>query len=235
MKRIISIALVMLLLLSCTACGSKDATDGKEPAAEKTSVNLGNSKDNTEPDKDSTKPITVSDVKNHEVSPESDFECVNNGSGGLILVGYIGSDDIVVMPESINGKPIVEINQRVFAQKPIRGIKLADSVETIGYISFAFCPNLEVVICGSGLKTIGKYAFQTCASLREVELNDGLEHILECAFSGSMSLKSLVIPSSVITMEAPFVMMSSDFKIIGKAGSAAEAYAAEASIPFEAQ
>lgn len=235
MKKIISIALVMLLLLSCTACGSKDATDGKEPAAEKTSVNLGDSKDNTEPNKDSTKPITVSDVKNHAVSPESDFSCIENAAGGLSILAYLGSDDIVVVPETINGKPVLKIDDRVFAEKPIKGIKLADSVETIGYISFAFCSNLEVVICGSGLKSIGEAAFQACGSLREVELNEGLESIGTVAFSMNVSLKEIVIPSSVTTIDGSFMMVSKDFKIIGKAGSAAEAYAAEASIPFEAQ
>ena len=235
MKKLISIVMAMILLLTCVACGNKNATDEKEPEAENTSVHLGDSKDDAEPNKDSTKPITVSDVKNHAVSPESDFSYNNFENGGVAIMKYRGSEDIVVIPETINGKPVVAIEERAFAEKMIKGIKLADSVVSIEMLAFGFCSDLEVVVCGAGLKSIGEAAFRACESLREVELNEGLEHIGTLAFSMSESLKSIVIPKSVTTIESSFMLMSSDFKIIGKAGSAAEAYAAEASITFEAQ
>lgn len=236
MRKFISLVLVALMLFMCSACGGgEDNPSGTNPSTDNpgtSSSETGSTGDNTDSPVTS---ITIADVKNHAVSPDSDFFCDDDGSGGLVLVEYLGSDDIVVIPETINGKPIVTIRQLVFANSSIKGIKISNSVTTIEKGAFGSNSNLEIVVCGTGLKTIGEAAFQRCSSLREVELNDGLENIGKLAFSYSEALKSIVIPESVKEINSSFYGMAGDFKIIGKAGSVAETYAASASITFEAK
>ena len=41
-----------------------------------------------------------------ETNPKSDFEYVENEDGGITITKYIGTDDSVVIPEAIDGKPV---------------------------------------------------------------------------------------------------------------------------------
>ncbi len=181
--------------------------------------------------------ITMEDVLNHPESPASDFFCNDDGNGGLIIIEYLGSSDIVVIPETIDGKPITKISKYVFANdSSVKGIKLSDSVKEIDGYAFALNKNLQYVVFGSGVETVGESAFQACVSLKEVTVNDGLKVIKQLAFSQCTALKSVTLPESVETIEViAFNMMAEDFKIIGKTGSAAETYANSESFAFEAK
>lgn len=59
---------------------------------------------------------------------------------------------------------------------------LPDTVESIGSLAFANCPNLESVTLNSSLVTIEKYAFQNCKSLLEISIPASATQIDEDAF-----------------------------------------------------
>lgn len=226
------------MLLMCTACsGGEDDPSGTNPSTDNhgtSSIEAGNNGDTT---KDPVTDITMSDVMNHAESPASDFFCNNDGNGGLIILEYLGDDEIVVIPEEINGKAITKINKFVFANdSPVMGVKLSSTIKEIDEGAFILNTKLQYVICGNGLETIGASAFFGCSSMCEIKLNEGLKTICKQSFSSCDALKSVEIPASVETIEIiAFNLMAEDFKIIGKAGSVAETYAASASIAFEAK
>lgn len=245
MKKLFALVLAVLMVAALTACGPKtpqngnDATDGPgnttsgsshgeetDPAQnEATESSSGNSGD-----------ITVESLMNHGENAAEDFVVVDHGDGDVELLGYEGTDEIVVIPESWNGKKITTISSYVFgAGSIVKAVKIPDSVTTVSDFAFATNGNLEVVVFGAGVKEIGTSAFQACESLRELILNDGLEKIGEVSIGGCINLKKLVIPASVNEIHIiAFIGCPSDFVIVGKAGSVAETYAKDNGITFEA-
>ena len=135
------------------------------------------------------------------------------------IVGYHGFDKDHVIPERINGLPVVAIGNRVFAQNSLSSVVIPNSVQIIGDDAFihneltnVVLPN-SVRIIGNGafvdnqisnlvlpdfLVSIGNAAFSSNA-IAELKLPETLVNIGFAAFS-SNKLKNVVIPSSVRTM-----------------------------------
>ena len=182
--------------------------------------------------------ISVDAVMKAKESPESDFFCVDLGNDEVAVMEYMGNDEIVVIPETWNGKKVVEISKLVFANDMtgVKGIRLSDSLRLIESGACANSSLLEVVVCGAGLEEIAEAAFQNCTNLKEIVLNDGLVTMREFSLSGSEKLMSVEIPASVTDINPnAFYFVVDGFEIIGEAGSAAEAYANSQGISFKAK
>lgn len=235
MKKLFVLTIVIAMLFTLAACGNEQDTPNNDNTGSKTDVseeqtNNGNSNN------DNTEPVTVSlsELQNHAPSPESDFFCSDDGNGGLVLMEYLGNDEIVVIPETINGKPVTSITKYVFANEcTVSAIKLSSTIQKIDGFAFTQNHSLQIVICGAALEEIGDSAFQACDSLNHIELNDGLKTIKSLAFSQCTSLESIAIPKSVETIDLiAFNLMMDGFTIIGDEGSVAESYATSQSINF---
>ena len=96
---------------------------------------------------------------------------------GESLLDYYEFDDGVVItecygneiPETINGKPVIEIANDAFAgNQDITSIVIPDSVEYIGFCAFAGCTNLKSVEFGKNIECIQEDAFAGCTSLEYV-------------------------------------------------------------------
>lgn len=235
-KLLTAILLIGLISLIFTACGkSEDAENNSKSADASSSSNVS---------ADDSKEITLEDVLNHETSPESDFEysadSENSSVVGLAL--YSGKESIVVVPETLDGRPVVKVDQWAFSTNSInenlgnvRAIKFADSIVEFEE-SACFHENLEIVVLGKGMKILNSYSFLQCNSLREVILNENLETIKTCAFALCEDLKSIEIPASVKTIEpGAFYGVNKDFTIYGKADSTAEKFAKSEGIKFVAK
>lgn len=238
MKKILVVLLAGLMTLSLAACGEETDTDNKS------SSTITSSSDSSDGDKESktkkdndAKEITLEAVLSHETAPEGDFEFSKNGEGNSGVLGYIGSDSIIVIPETYEGLPVTKIETGAFSNKEgEKAIKFADTVTEIDYCSCGLNKSLEIIVMGSGTKIIGESSFQECPSLREVSLNEGLETIKTGAFALCDNLKSITIPSSVKDIEmGAFMGIEKELTIYGTAGSAAEKFAKEAGIEFVAK
>lgn len=138
------------------------------------------------------------ELMNHPESPESDFWVNDNGDGTGVLFRYNGSDEIVVIPETINGLRITEMADFAFwDNKTLKAVRLADSIETAGMYAFQNNTNLEVAVYGSGMRETGSGTFLHCESLYQVVLNDGLEVVENGCFEGCTALETIHIPDSV--------------------------------------
>lgn len=240
MKKLIALILALVMMLSLAACGNDDTPDQTTGENETTGSSVQTKPTDTGVGNDDpvvSDEITLENLMKAAESPESDFECVDHGNGDVELLRYLGSSEIVVIPETWNGKKITTISSFVFANNsPVKAIRLSDSITNLMMSSFAMNKSLEIVVCGSGLTTIGEGAFQECSSLHTVVLNDGLVTISGASFGGCKSLTELEIPESVTEIQPmTFYNRPENFKIIGKAGSAAEQHATDEGITFEAK
>ena len=135
MKKAIILSGILCLLLLC-GCGGDD--EPKETPANTPAPS-------TE--------LTAETLKDYPESPVSDFEFEEDADGNISVCRYNGSDEIVVVPSSYEGKPVTYIAPLAFVNDcPVKAVKLPDSLAEIQDDSFANNENLELVILGENTK-----------------------------------------------------------------------------------
>ncbi|MEY9978262.1 leucine-rich repeat protein [Lysinibacillus sp. RC79] len=138
--------------------------------------------------------------KNNEgdtIEDNQDEYLTNDVGNGVAIIGYQGDKSDIVIPSEFNGKPVIEIGYRAFANKRLTGVSIPSSVTTIGEGAFAQ-NQLTSVEIPSSVSTIGDRAFSD-NQLTSVEIPSGVITIGESAFSYNQ-LTSIEISSSVTTI-----------------------------------
>lgn len=115
-------------------------------------------------------------------------------------------DGKLVVPETHNGKPVVEIADNAFyyrlnnitytLQKNISEVVLPETIRKVGKEAFNYLTDIKKVNMPSSLTEIGEYAFWS-TGISEVILPDGLKTVGKKAFQYCNDLTKLVIPQSV--------------------------------------
>jgi hypothetical protein len=100
---------------------------------------------------------------------EKDFQYTVKSDETIRIVLYLGTESIVVIPDTIQGRVVSEIGGKAFAEcekivrKNIKKVILSDNVKVIAEKAFADCEALEEVVLGNGLESIATDAFDKCA------------------------------------------------------------------------
>ena len=122
-------------------------------------------------------------------------------AGGVAVKGVTGGGEALVIPSSINGKPVVAIADFAFFNedgKKLTSVKIPGSVKTIGVKAFKKCTNLVRVSLPQSLATLGQAAFQDCTSLTEVDVPAlGDNYFWSSTFEGCTSLKRVSLPEGI--------------------------------------
>lgn len=107
------------------------------------------------------------------------------------ITEYNGSEDNLVIPETINGITVKAIGREVFySDQTIDEITLPDTVTEIG--TSAFSSSSLRTINAENIEKVGDYAFYNCSRLRELQFNK--EAVMGwSAFYGCDSLEKLTI------------------------------------------
>lgn len=115
-------------------------------------------------------------------------------------------DGKLVVPETHNGKTVVEIADNAFyyrlnnitytLQKNISEVVLPETIRKVGKEAFNYLTDIKKVNMPSSLTEIGEYAFWS-TGISEVILPDGLKTVGRNAFQYCNDLTKLVIPQSV--------------------------------------
>lgn len=115
---------------------------------------------------------------------------------GIRLDKYLGTETDIVMPDYIDGKPVVEIGYEFHYRQKLKltSVKFPNELLRIGHFAFDG-NNLTSVETPPKLKYMGEYAFAG-NQIKEVFLNDGLEVIDNCAFEDN-DIDYLIIPRTV--------------------------------------
>ncbi len=90
-----------------------------------------------------------------------------------VITGYKGSAVDVVIPETINGAPVIRIDNKAFYdQKSIQSVAFPSTLQTIGNAAFQNCSSLTAIDLPESVISIGEMAFFNCESLRSIQLSD---------------------------------------------------------------
>ena len=108
------------------------------------------------------------------------------------LLGYVGNDTELVLPEKYNGQNYEIYIYAFYSCTSLTSVTIPDSVTIIGDYAFARCYSLTSVTIGNSVTIVGDYAFYGCRSLTSVTIPDSVTSIGSCAFYGCLSLTSII-------------------------------------------
>ena len=232
-KRLLVLGLAFTMF-AATACGTSSDDGNKTSKADKTVTATPNSDKTSETQKNDDKKddakesyksaddITMDDLKNHEETPAEDFKYRDKSNGEAVIKEYTGDDPIVVIPNEIDGKKVVDFGKTFTNNKDIIAIKIGDNIEEVAEGALTNCDNLKYIVFGKNVKVIND-GLLGGSKIEQIEFNDGLEK-LGSNVSG-VGLKSKIdvsIPESVTEMT-----FRGAKTLIVKSGSYAESYAKE--------
>lgn len=129
----------------------------------------------------------IIDPQNMHYDSRENCNAIIHKEGNILIQGCSAT----IIPEGTR-----KIDDYAFYNMGITNIKIPESVESIGYASFADCNNLETVEISDGLVSIGQSAFLNCAKVKTITIPKSVKTIKDAAFAGS-SIKSIVIPEGV--------------------------------------
>lgn len=125
---------------------------------------------------------------NVSAADEGDFK-YQEVDGGIEITHYYGSDTNLVIPSTIEGKPVVSIGEYALSYNNFTSVEIPATVKILKEQSFAYCKQLtKVTFKGNGLETIGDRAFFSCIKLKDFTFPSSLKTIEEVAFGYCASL-----------------------------------------------
>lgn len=155
---------------------------------------------------------TLAFKNNSPLSAESfEYELCD---GGVKIKAYVGEDEIVVLPESIEGLAVTQISSGAFSGSSIRAVYIPDSVKIIEIGAFSECNGLSTVrlpFVGDGgenaflgylfgAKITGENAIKVPPSLDMVIIGGNGDEIAPEAFMGCKTLSAVVLPDSLTSI-----------------------------------
>ena len=112
------------------------------------------------------------------------------------LLGYVGEDTALILPESYNGESY-QIHKYAFYCDNVTSAIIPDSVISISDNAFSDCSSLGRVIIGDKVTSIGENAFYMCTRLSGVTIGNSVKTIGNNAFLGCNKLLEVVNKSTL--------------------------------------
>ena len=139
-------------------------------------------------------------ITSAEVSGDFSYWLIDGGTG-VEIYGYYGPGGDVIIPATIEGKPVVSIAEHTFWNcYTLTSVTIQDGVRQIGIQAFQNCMSLTSVVMSSSVTSLGYGVFWGCNSLSTVTLSDGLTSIADYLFAYCSNITSIVIPDSVTSI-----------------------------------
>ena len=111
-------------------------------------------------------PIKVNEIYNDYTYDEYDSH--------VTILTYDSDQEVVKIPEKINGKKVLAIDDSAFyGKQKLKKVIIPKYVIRIGHQSFIGCDNLEEVDLPDDILDIGGYAFRVCPKLKKIYVKKG--------------------------------------------------------------
>lgn len=133
----------------------------------------------------------------------ADFSYESTGSS-ITITGYVGTDNDVIVPDTIEGLTVARIGQYAFNDNTtITSVKLPDSITLIGECAFMDCENITSINIPQSLECVDSGAFANCFSLSgELTFPETVQYIHENAFVACNSLSAITLLNPDIEYES---------------------------------
>ena len=183
MKKLLSLLLAGLMIVSFAACSKKDENRNDLDAYVQEEV--------------------VIDFYPNETGETFKFDSLDSET--ITITSYEGSDlpHAVEIPAEMLGKKVAGISDMAFySLSSVTEIKLPATITTIGEMAFAECRQLTSIVIPASVETIENAAFKGCISLKSITIEAGskLTSIPNYAFMHCTSLESLTVPANIETV-----------------------------------
>ncbi len=145
--RRLSLGLAVLLLagFGMTACGSSNAPDTAETAPPWQGSLPDLTDDRTFTSTAEYAGRLTAAFSQIETAQPADFTCADT-DGGVSITAYLGTDSVLVIPDTIDGKPVVAIEQDAFdGKEDLRALSIPDSVTNIAAGALSDCQALTTL------------------------------------------------------------------------------------------
>jgi hypothetical protein len=114
---------------------------------------------------------------------------------GVQIIGYNGTPSMIVIPETMENKPVVSIKASAFENlSSLSRLEILSDLKDIGNYAFGECPRLVSAKLPDSIKAIGKGAFYNCITLSNITLPAYLETVSPGIFLGCISLETVDVP-----------------------------------------
>ena len=207
--RIVAACAVVMMLAGICSCGGKASAQGGSTASA-----AGAQKAETKAEKKAGD-MSIDELKKLPPSPESDFlvESIDDNFTAVKVTKYKGSDQVVVIPATIQGLPVKWIGAgsrggsgSIFSGDNVRDNVVAvvtpEGMSVIGEEASHGCPNLSVAVISEGVTCILEGAFVNCKNLSSVVLPSTLKYIGKRAFQAPYTdegkLASIELPAGLL-------------------------------------
>ena len=120
---------------------------------------------------------------------------------GIEILGFNGfnTSGELVIPEKIQGKPVVYIGKDAFIRTDFERVYLPKSIVSIGETAFVSCSQLKFINFPEGLTDIKAYAFIGCKKLETASFPQSLKTIGMRAFADT-GVKNVVLPEKIMIL-----------------------------------
>ncbi|MBE7080299.1 MAG: leucine-rich repeat domain-containing protein [Clostridiales bacterium] len=133
----------------------------------------------------------------------NDLLFYRNLKGGNIAVAGLAdkSADVISIPETIDGKTVVEIDRGAFFHDKMAEVIIPETVEKIDAHVFVNCRALQKITLPKSISKINKRTFVNCESLKSIQLPEGLTKISKRAFKNCTALTEVQMPETIEVIE----------------------------------
>ena len=178
-KRILAVALALLMALSLVACGGSSLADS-----------AGGTHGSLSWDYDAeTRKLTIGGS-----GEMADFASPD----AIVWSAVLTSAQRIVIEEGVTS-----VGSYAFYYMPaLTEVSLPSTVTKIGDFAFAYCAALTDLSLPAKLTSVGKSAFEACAALTSISLSASVTEVDERAFAYCSSLKSAVITGTLTELRA---------------------------------
>ena len=108
---------------------------------------------------------------------------------GCTITDYTGKDEVVKVPEEINGHKVTEIGMYAFSgcATYVKKIIIPEGVDLISHHAFRGCSKLETIVFPESLRRIFNGAFKDCPSLKVINFKGTKEQWKKVSISEDIS------------------------------------------------
>ena len=111
---------------------------------------------------------------------------------GIIISGYAADAIEVTVPDTIEGFPVISIDNDVFSGKSMTKLILPSTLTSLGAVRN--CKNLKSLTIPEKVTELVASAFEGCTALKSINLPESMKSIGSEAFAGCTSLEEIELP-----------------------------------------